>query len=101
LGGGKGLVGFVYSLSDVERQILEEAVEDPDVLLKRYREAKGLISQLTEKNLIIEIGDRKPFLWIDQPPPERDPELGIGRYFAWQTPLHREAVRSALEVTRK
>jgi len=99
LGGGKGLVGLVYSLSDVERQILEEAVEDPDTLLKRYREAKGLISQLTEKNLIIEIGDRKPYLWVDQPPPERDSELGIGKHYAWQTPLHREAVKRALAAT--
>jgi len=24
-------------------------------------------------------------------------ELGIGRYMVWQTPLHREAVRKALE----
>jgi len=36
-------------------------------------------------------------LWIDVPPPERDPELGIGRYVAWRTPLHREAVRRAIE----
>ncbi|GAB6944937.1 hypothetical protein JCM14467A_17190 [Vulcanisaeta sp. JCM 14467] len=39
--------------------------------------------------------------WIDEPPPERDPELGIGRYVAWQTPLHREAVRKALEPASK
>jgi len=99
LGGGKGLVGLVHSLSDVERQILEEAIEKPDALLKRYREVKSLISQLTEKNLIIEIGDRKPYFWIDQPP-EKDPELGIGHYYAWQTPLHREAVKKALESAR-
>jgi hypothetical protein len=41
--------------------------------------------------------DRDPYFWIDQPPPERDPELGIGKNVAWQTPLHREAVRRALE----
>jgi hypothetical protein len=34
--------------------------------------------------------------WVDQPPPERDPELGVGRNVAWQTPIHREAVRRAL-----
>ncbi|MGC9180926.1 MAG: ATP-binding protein, partial [Vulcanisaeta sp.] len=28
--------------------------------------------------------------------PQRDPELGIGRYIAWQSPMHREAVRRAL-----
>jgi hypothetical protein len=26
-------------------------------------------------------------------PPERDSELGIGRYAAWQTPIHREVVK--------
>jgi hypothetical protein len=35
--------------------------------------------------------------WIDEPPRERDPELGVGKYIAWQTPLHREAVKKALE----
>jgi len=35
--------------------------------------------------------------WVDVPPPERDPELGIGEFYAWQTPLHREAVRRALK----
>jgi len=32
----------------------------------------------------------------DHPPPERDPELGISKYTAWQTPLHREAIGRAL-----
>ncbi|MCC6016463.1 MAG: hypothetical protein LM583_06460 [Desulfurococcaceae archaeon] len=40
---------------------------------------------------------RSPDLWIDEPPPEKDPETGIGKYVAWQTPLHREAVRKALQ----
>jgi len=93
------LLGLVGELSDVEREILGEALEDPDILLKRYREAKGLVSRLTERNLVAELKRRDPNTWIDQPPPERDPELGIGRYFAWQTPLHREAVRRALEAT--
>ena len=51
---------------------------------------------LIEKNLIARIWDRDPDAWIDEPPPERDPELGIGKYYAWQTPLHREAVRRIL-----
>ena len=96
----RGLLGLVGELSDVEREILGEAVVDPDVLLKRYREAKGLVNRLTERNLIVELKRRDPSAWIDQPPPERDPELGIGRYYAWQTPLHREAVRKALETLR-
>jgi hypothetical protein len=49
------------------------------------------------RNLIIYIYRRGPALWVDQPPPpERDSELGVGRSVAWQTPIHREAVRMAL-----
>jgi hypothetical protein len=39
---------------------------------------------------------QKPELWIDEPPPEKDPELDIEKYVAWQTPLHREALKRAL-----
>jgi hypothetical protein len=46
---------------------------------------------------VYSLRDRNPELWIDEPPPEKDPEIGIGRHVAWQTPLHREAVRKALE----
>jgi energy-coupling factor transporter ATP-binding protein EcfA2 len=78
------------------RRWLEEAVEDPEVLWSPDA-PEELIKQLTEKNLIVyNMYDRDPYFWIDQPPPERDPELGIGRNVAWQTPLHREAVRRAL-----
>jgi hypothetical protein len=35
--------------------------------------------------------------WVDEPPLEKDPEIGVGREVAWQTPLHREAVKRALE----
>jgi len=82
-------------------EVLAKVVEDPDYLWDKYPDTEALINDLVEANLILEVWDRKPHLWIDQPPPERDPELGIGRYYAWQTPLHREAVRRALEVTRK
>jgi hypothetical protein len=34
-----------------------------------------------------------PWFWIDEPPPEKDLELGIGKDVAWQSPLHREAVK--------
>jgi len=78
------------------RRRLEEAVEDPEALWSPDT-PEELIKQLTEKNLIVyNMYDRDPYFWIDQPPPERDPELGIGRNVAWQTPLHREAVRRAL-----
>jgi energy-coupling factor transporter ATP-binding protein EcfA2 len=76
---------------------LEQAVENPDTLWSPEA-TEELIDALEEKNLIIyNMYDRDPYFWIDQPPPERDPELGIGKNAAWQTPLHREAVRRALE----
>jgi hypothetical protein len=46
--------------------------------------------------IVDEITYRSPWLWVDEPPPERDPVLGIGKHVAWQTPLHREAVRRTL-----
>jgi predicted AAA+ superfamily ATPase len=77
---------------------LEKAIEDPDSLWEPEA-PKELIDELVERNMIVfNLYERHPDDWIDEPPPERDPELGIGRYVAWQTPLHREAVRRALEV---
>ncbi len=96
--GGRRLDDLVGDLDYDEKRILEEAVWDPDVL--RAREAAGLRRVLTEKNLVIRVMLREPRLWVDVPPPERDLELGIGRYYAWQTPLHREAVRKALEAVQ-
>jgi hypothetical protein len=50
-----------------------------------------------ERNFILyNIYERQQIFWVDAPPPETDPELGIGRNVAWQTPIHREAVRRAL-----
>lgn len=75
---------------------LEQAVENPDTLWSPEA-SEELIDALEEKNLIIyNMYDRDPYFWIDQPPPEKDPELGIGKNVAWQTPIHREAVRRAL-----
>ena len=75
---------------------LLEAVEDPDTLLTR--EKIPLLNKLVELNLIIDgITYRDSHLWIDEPPPERDSELGIGKHVAWQTSLHRESVRRAVE----
>jgi len=90
----KNLLEFARSLSKEEREWLAEAVEDPDTLFTRER--LPLMHRLVEQNLIMDVYPRQEHLWIDQPPPERDPELGIGKYLAWQTPLHREAVRRAL-----
>jgi len=47
------------------------------------------------------VWDRDEYFWIDVPPPEKDPELGIGRRYAWQSPLHREAVRRVLSAASK
>lgn len=74
---------------------LEEAVEDPDYLWDKG--SKDLVNELTARNLIVyNMYDRDTRFWIDQPPPEKDADLGIGRYVAWQTPLHREAVKRAI-----
>jgi len=88
------------SLINKWREWLEKAVEDPDTLWSPDA-PQDLINELTARNLIVYfLRDRNPELWIDEPPPEKDPEIGIGRYVAWQTPLHREAVRKALEKYR-
>jgi len=51
------------------------------------------------KNMIVyPLGSRDPELWIDNSPPEKDPELGIGKHVAWQTPLHGEATKRALAL---
>jgi hypothetical protein len=79
------------------RRWLEEAVEDPETLWTGDV-PEELVKELEARNLIVyNMYDRDPYFWIDQPPPERDPELGIGKNVAWQTPIHREAVRRALK----
>jgi len=79
------------------RRWLELAVEDPEALWSAEA-PEELISELVSRNLIIyNMYDRYEYFWIDQPPPERDFELGVGRNVAWQTPIHREAVRRALK----
>ena len=80
------------------RKWLEKAVEDPDTL-SDVNVPEKLRKALIRRNLIVyDMYDRDPELWVDEPPPERDQELGIGRYVAWQTPLHREAVKKSLEI---
>ncbi|KUO92114.1 MAG: AAA family ATPase, partial [Caldivirga sp. JCHS_4] len=96
----KRLIDSKYLATDTIRKWrnwLTEAIEDPDRLWGRDA-PEDLLRWLVEKNLVIyNMHHREPQFWIDEPPPERDPELGIGRHVAWQTPLHREAVRRALE----
>ena len=81
------------------RRWLEEVVEDPEVLWAGGA-PEELARELEARNLIVyNMYDRRPSFWVDAPPPERDPELGIGKNAAWQTPIHREAVRWALRET--
>jgi len=91
----KRLTLFAGSLSGEEREWLRQAVEDPDTLFARER--IPLMEKLAEHNLIVDsVPRRESWLWIDQPPPEKDLEIGVGKRVAWQTPLHREAVKRAL-----
>jgi hypothetical protein len=72
---------------------LDEAIKDPDILW-RANVPDELVRELIAKNLIVyNMYDRDPWFWIDEPPLERDLDLGIGKHVAWQTPLHREAVK--------
>jgi hypothetical protein len=92
----KKLRAFVALLSADERTWLCEAIENPDTLFTRER--MQLLNKLVELNLVVDdVPSRDPDLWVDEPPLEKDPELGIGRHVAWQTPLHREAVKKALQ----
>ncbi|ABO07900.1 ATP-binding protein [Pyrobaculum calidifontis] len=92
--------GLSAAFAERWRAHLAKALEDPDYLWEEP-EAEGLAKELVEKNLVVLLKGRRPDAWVDQPPPERDPELGIGKHYAWQTPLHREAVRRALEQAQK
>jgi dephospho-CoA kinase len=79
------------------RKWLELTVEDPDNLWSP-EVPEEIINELIARNLIVYfLRDRDPELWIDEPPPERDLEVGVGRYVAWQSSIHREAVKKALE----
>ncbi|MCX8137589.1 ATP-binding protein [Pyrobaculum aerophilum] len=91
----KRLAAFATSLTAEEEEWLEEALEDPDALFTRER--LPLLERLVDLNLVIDtLPERDARFWIDAPPPEKSGELGIGRHVAWQTPLHREAVRRSL-----
>jgi len=48
----KRIDAFVASLSNVERELLTQAVEDPDVLLSR--EGVPIMDKLTDLNLIVD-----------------------------------------------
>jgi hypothetical protein len=88
--------GITPSFTSKWRSWLEGAIEDPDILWSPDT-PRELIDELVERNLIVyNMHRRLEYRWIDAPPPDRDLALGVGRYVAWQTPLHREAVKRAL-----
>jgi hypothetical protein len=79
------------------RPHLEKVVEDPQSLWEESF-PESFREELIAKNLIVyNMYERDPRFWIDEPPPEKDLELGIGKDVAWQTPLHREAVKRAMK----
>jgi len=87
---------FTSSFIEKWKDWLDEAVKDPDMLW-RANVPDELVRELIAKNLIVHnMYDRDPWFWIDEPPSDRDLDLGIGKHVAWQTPLHREAVKRAI-----
>jgi len=96
----EGVVGTKELTADFARRWrrwLEETVDDPEALWGRSA-PQELLDELIAKNLVVHnMYEGDPYFWVDQPPPGRDPELDIGKHVAWQTPIHREAVRRALE----
>ena len=77
------------------RTWLEEVVKDPDTLWRPDAPVE-LIDELIRRNLVIyPLPPKGTDIWIDKPP-EKDVELGTGNHAAWQSPLHREAVKKAL-----
>ncbi|ADM27525.1 ATPase [Ignisphaera aggregans DSM 17230] len=103
----RGLKRFIDRLSDTQRRVLLESIEDPDALVFRLREARTrqekdeiitLIDSLIELNLIVDdVSIRSEHIWIDEPP-TTDRDIGIGDETAWQSPLHREAIRKTLKT---
>jgi hypothetical protein len=87
---------FTSSFIEKWKDWLDEAVKDPDMLW-RANVPDELVRELIAKNLIVHnMYDRDPWFWIDEPLSDRDLDLGIGKHVAWQTPLHREAVKGAI-----
>ncbi len=91
----KALIDTAATLTVLPRRIAEE-LQLPTI--GRGSTAKGAV-ELDEYVGVVEVMGRYEYLWVDEPPPERNPEIGVGRNVAWQTPLHREAVRRALRET--
>jgi hypothetical protein len=76
---------------------LREVVEGPDSL-SREDFPEELKEELIASNLIVyDMYPREDRFWIDEPPPERLGARDRGDV-AWQSPLHREALKKACEA---
>ena len=90
---GSAARGEAGERSDVDLLVLHSGAPFGDPAERRRH-----LYKLVEMNLIVDaIEGREGWCWVDEPPPERNLELGIGKHVAWQMPLHREAVRRALK----
>ena len=82
---------------DKWRRWLKAIIDDIDAVSNADFPSE-LREELIARNLIVyNLYERDPVFWIDEHPPRKDLEIGVGREVAWQTPLHREAVKRALE----
>lgn len=79
---------MVGELSDEEKSLLHDVIEDPDVLM----EQESLLEKLMEYNLVTPID--RPCLGYT---PELSKELGIGRFYAWQVPVYKEVLELFLK----
>ncbi len=93
--GGRSIRSTLRRFSREELKLLKEAVNDPDILWRNLPDTNELLKVLIEMNLVSEIPERNEDLWIDELP-NVDKELGIGEYIAWQTPIHKEAMKKVL-----
>ena len=94
------LAAYSDRLLDVVRRVEREglssllaaAIDDPDVLAGEDSRVEKLEEILVEANLVTRLG-----LLLDGGRLAPDPELGAGRYYAWQTPLYRRVLAQLLE----
>ncbi len=75
------------------RRELELVLEDIDSINEvMSKEMRKLEELLEENNLIL----YKYMTTITRKEVSRDPEIGIGKYYAWQTPLYREVIEKII-----
>lgn len=96
----KMVFDYVWRAKGIIKRIIEEglreelaiAIEDPDSIMgKPTRNMAKVENILVEANMLIRVG-----IPLDYSEIKPDLEIGLGREYAWQTPLYREALRKAL-----